>query len=129
MISQSSADDEAAVIADHVVAPRLERELEEVRGESAQGRVQAIHSWLTAPDDDFLRSTHGALWVVEAPEGSTILVVVYELWKDTSFVNDSKWGRVCRQYDVGTTITSRDVACPRDTPRDPPMDAVGAEPR
>ncbi|MCI9887421.1 hypothetical protein JT358_02940 [Micrococcales bacterium 31B] len=125
MISQSDADSEAAVFADRLLAPRLERELESVQGGSAQSRVQAIHSWLTAPDDDFLRITYGAKWSVGAPEGSTIPVVVYNLWVDKAFVNDSKWGWVCREYDVGATVTSRDVTCPAGTPDEPPLGAAG----
>lgn len=54
-ISQSDADDQAAVTADHLLEPRLERELKTVRGGSEQDQVQAIRSWLTAPDDGFLR--------------------------------------------------------------------------
>ena len=127
-ISQSDADDEAAVTADQLLEPRLERELKTVRGGSEQGRVQAIHSWLTAPDDEFLRRTHGPMWVVGEPEGSTIPVVVYELSTDKALVNDSTWGRACRQYDVGATITSRDVTCPADTPAEPPADASGGKP-
>lgn len=128
-ISQSDADDQAAVVADQILAPRLEREVKKVRGGSTQDRVQAIHSWLTAPDDAFLRSTNGVLWVVGAPEGSTIPVVVYDLWTDKAFVNDSKWGRVCREYDVTETITWRGTTCPADTPDEPPADAVGGEPQ
>ncbi|MCI9887420.1 hypothetical protein JT358_02935 [Micrococcales bacterium 31B] len=129
MISQSDADSEAGVFADALLAPRLERELEGVQGGSAQSRVQAIHAWLTAPDVDFLRITHGAVWSVGAPEGSTIPVVVYELWVDKAFVNDSKWGRVCREYDVGATVTSRDVTCPAGTPVEPPWDVSGGRPQ
>lgn len=127
-ISQSDADEEAAVVADRVLEPRLDRELRQVPGGSAQDRAQAIHSWLTAPDDDFLRSTHDVLWTVGEPAGSTIPVVVYALWTDTTFVNDSTWGRACREVDVGETITWREVPCPSDTPRDPPTDAEGGQP-
>lgn len=129
MISQSDADHEAAVFADGLLAPRLEHELKKVEGGSPQGRVQVIHSWLTAPDADFTDSLSTARWVAEAPEGSAIPIAVYVLWEDKAFVNDSKWGRVCREYDVNATITPRDVTCPADTPRDPPPDSVGAEPR
>lgn len=128
MISQSDADDEAAGVADQLLAPRLEQELDKAPTGSPQDRVQTIHSWLTAPDDEFLNSTNGPMWHVGAPDGSTIPVVVYRLWVDKAFVNDSKWGRACREYDVGETITSREVPCPRDTPREPTMDAVGGLP-
>lgn len=128
-ISQSDADHEAAIFADGLLEPRLERELSRVEGGSAQGQVQTIHSWLTAPDADFTDSVSSVRWVAEAPEGSSIPVAVYVLWEDTMFVEERRWGRVCREYDVDATITPRDVTCPADTPRDPPPDSVGAEPR
>ena len=128
MLSQSDADEEAGVVADHVLAPRLDRELRQVPGGAEQDRVEAMHSRLTAPDDDFPRSTQGARWTVGEPAGSTIPVVVYDLWTDKAFVNDSTWGRACREFDVGETITSREVPCPSDTPRDPPTDSVGGKP-
>lgn len=127
-ISQSDADHEAAIVADDLLAPRLQRELKKVEGDSAQGRVQAIHSWLTAPEADFMDSLSTARWVAGTPEGSTVPVTVYKLWEDTAFVNDSKWGRVCRRYEVDVTITPHEITCPADTPRDPPANAVGAEP-
>lgn len=125
--SQSDADHEAAIFADKLLAPRLDRELKKFRGDSAQRRVQVIHSWLTAPDTDFTDSLSTARWVAGAPEGSAIPVAVYVLWDDTTFVEDRRWGRVCRQYDVDTTVTSRVVTCPENTPREPPSDSVGAE--
>lgn len=124
-ISQNDADEQAALVADHLLAPRLERELNEFRGGASRNRVQTIHSWLIAPDEDFLTSTNGALWVVGSPKGSAIPVTVYDLWTDTAFVNDSRWGRACREYDVGKTITTRVVTCPTGTPREPPANAVG----
>ena len=129
MISQSDADDEAGIVADQVLAPRLQQELNAMSEESTQGRVQAIHTWLTNPDDEFLRVAHGPIWLVGTSEGSTIPVVVYDLWVDQAFVNDSTWGRACREYDVGETLASRDVPCPRDTPSEPPLEAVGGLPQ
>lgn len=128
-ISQADADHEAAIFADGLLAPRLESELGDLRGESPQRRVQAIHAWLTAPTADFAGSIPGTLWVAGAPDGSTIPVAAYSLWSDTTFVNDERWGRVCREYDVGATLTWRDVACPKGTPREPPNDAVGGPPQ
>lgn len=126
-VSQADADDEAAVFADQLLAPRLERELERSGGDSAQRQVQAIHDWLTAPDADFVGSYSDTLWVAGAPQGSTIPVAVYALWDDTSFGNEKRWGRVCREYDVGATIVTRDVTCSKDTPREPSADAAGGE--
>lgn len=127
-ISQADVDGEAAIFADQLLAPRLESELAELGGESGPDRVEAVHAWLTAPDEDFVRSLSDSLWVTGAPRGSTIPVTAYVLWSDTAFVNEQRWGRVCREYDVAVTITTRAVDCPEDTPEEPPSDAVGSLP-
>lgn len=129
---QAEADREAAVIADKVLAPYLERELKESQVTSEQHQIQALYSWLTSPSPDFidsLNSTGGTRWVAGAPEGSIIPVVVYLLWSDTTFVEDRRWGRVCREYHVGKTRTWRAVSCPADTPSEPPTNAVGGKPQ
>ena len=126
-ISQADVDGEAAIFADQLLAPRLDGELAELGGEAGQDRVEAIHAWLTAPDADFVRSLSDSRWVAGAPRGSTIPVTAYVLWSDTAFVNEQRWGRVCREYDVAVTITTRAVDCPENTPREPPANAVGAE--
>lgn len=125
--SQSDADHEAAIFADKLLAPHLDQELKQFRGDSTQRRVQVAHRWLTTPDAEFTDSLSTARWVAGAPEGSAIPVAVYVLWNDTTFVEDRRWGRVCRQFDVNATVTSRVATCSEDTPREPPSDSVGAE--
>lgn len=124
-VSQSSADDEAAFDADTILAPRLDRELERHRGEPPSRQAQAIHDRLVAPDAELVRAAPDARWVAGPPDGSTVPVAVYHLWNDTSFVNERRWGRVCRVHDVGASTRWRAVTCPDDVPDEPPPDAVG----
>lgn len=130
--SQADADHEAAIVADKVIAPRLELELENSRGGSDEPQTQMAYEWLTSPDADFLgslRGTGGTRWVAGAPEGSKISVAIYLLWSDTAFTEEERWGRVCREFHAGSANAWRAVDCPDETPQEPPADAVGGTPQ
>lgn len=117
---QDAADKQAGGYAHGNLRQKLESGLDGVRGSHARAveaeKLLSGGPGSLAPDPLFW-------WATGSRRGSTIPVVVYFQWGETS-LSSPAWGRACQDIVISDQVEVRSTECPDGTPVSPGLDAV-----
>ena len=120
---EQDADDEAAVVADHVLPPALDDAISAADPQSPEQRRVAAEEWLSDPDPSVVDGLRHVTWEVRGSEGTTIRVDVYMYLESGDLLppdqGEATWGVACRAYDVAGAVMTTTDECPDGTPAEP----------
>ncbi|WP_432543964.1 hypothetical protein [Kineococcus sp. SYSU DK002] len=127
-VAQRVVDD----VQDYVQTGRIPGELDPDGAAATPLRVNDIQDWLQDPPATYWTGRSRESWRVLSsdvpttggstpPAEATLVLAVYLLSQDTSFVNSSEWGRTCLQLHVepaAYVVQQQRVVCADDVPEE-----------